>query len=50
MQVVASTSAAFEAAAMEAVQQSRFKSAKIRGQTVRQLVRQAVRFGMGREN
>ncbi len=44
IKVVSSTNKAFEEPAIEAVRKSIFKPAKVRGQPVRQLVRQAVRF------
>ena len=44
--VTSSTNGGFDAAAIEAVKASRYRPAKIRGQTVRQLVRQVVRFNL----
>ncbi len=44
--VTESTNGTFEAAAIEAVKASRYRPAKIRGQAVRQLVRQVVRFSI----
>lgn len=44
MKLVASSSALFEAPAIEAVLASHFAPARIRGHKVRQIVEQAVRF------
>lgn len=46
IQVLSSTNKAFENGAIEIIKKSRFKPAKIRGQPVRQLVDQAVRFSL----
>lgn len=48
IRVVGSTHVTFEAPSIDAVRQSRFTAAKIRGQKVRQLVRQVVRFTIRR--
>ncbi len=45
--VIRSTNKAFEAPAIAAVRQSRFKAAKVRGAAVRQIVEQVVRFTIG---
>ena len=45
--VTGSTNGGFEPAAIDAVKASRYRPAKIRGQAVRQLVRQVVRFTIG---
>jgi TonB family protein len=45
--VTRSTNRAFEAPAIAAVRQSRFKAAKVRGAAVRQIVEQVVRFTIG---
>lgn len=46
IQVVSSTNKAFEQAAIDVIRQSRFSPAKMRGQPVRQLVQQTVRFSL----
>lgn len=46
IQVVSSTNKAFEQAAIDVIRQSRFSPAKMRGQAVRQLVQQTVRFSL----
>lgn len=46
VQVVSSTNKAFEAPAVAAIKKWKFKPAKIRGQPVRQLVEQGVRFSL----
>jgi TonB family protein len=44
VRVLQSTLAEFEPAAIEAIVASRFRAARVRGQSVRQLVRQGVSF------
>lgn len=46
VQVVSSTNKAFEAPAVAAIKKWKFKPAKIRGQPVRQLVEQGIRFSL----
>jgi protein TonB len=46
IQVVSSTNKAFEPAAIKAIRESIFKPAKMRGQAVRQLVEQNIRFSL----
>ncbi|MGD9522270.1 MAG: energy transducer TonB [Gemmatimonadales bacterium] len=46
IQVVSSTNKAFEPAAIKAIRESTFKPAKMRGQAVRQLVEQNIRFSL----
>jgi protein TonB len=46
---VIETSNGFDAAAMEAVERSLFRPARVRGRPVRQLTRQAIAFRIGRE-
>ncbi len=48
VKILSSTNAQFEAPAREAVEKATFKPARIRGQAVRQLVRQAITFTIGR--
>ncbi|HRP08554.1 MAG TPA: TonB family protein [Gemmatimonadales bacterium] len=48
IQVVSSTNKAFEQPAIDAIRQWRFSPAKLRGQPVRQLVQQNVRFSLQR--
>lgn len=45
--VIRSTHPSFEAPAREAIMRARFKPARIRGQAVRQLVQQSIRFTIG---
>ena len=47
IRILTSTNAQFEAPAREAIQKGVFKPARIRGQAVRQLVRQAISFTIG---
>lgn len=46
IQVVSSTNKAFESAAIKTIRESIFKPAKMRGQAVRQLVEQNIRFSL----
>ncbi len=46
IQVLSSTNKAFEAPAIDAIRKSTFKPAKMRGQAVRQLVEQVIRFSL----
>jgi len=47
IKVLSSTNSQFEAPAIDAIRRATFKPAKIRGQAVRQLVRQAITFTIG---
>lgn len=49
LRVIESSNGGFDAAAMEAVERSLFRPARVRGRSVRQLTRQAIAFRIGRE-